>query len=148
MRIGRLGVRALAVAALVLGLVAMHHLVRSDDDGSAIHQSHSAATTVAMERPGAAAHGPVPATAGHDASGRSGTGDDAPPAAVHDLVHLCLAVLTTALLIPAVRLLSARRPSPTRRRNSAPTTDGRAPKRPPPRPAGSTLLVSLCVLRT
>lgn len=136
--------RVVAGAVLVLGMVAMHHIAQPEHDASATHQS----PVVTTYEPVAVEHGAtldvVPADDGGD---RSAMDEDAPTAA-HGLLHLCLAVLTAAaVLMVAGWLLGPWRTWPAERRSWL-VKVWRQPPRPPPRPHGSALLVSLCVMRT
>lgn len=85
---------------------------------------------------------------GADAAGSQAadTENDAPSAG-HELLHLCLAVMTAAVVVLVGWLLLARRPW---LRMSAVAAFGALPmpSRAPPRRHGSALLTSLCVMRT
>jgi hypothetical protein len=107
---------------LFLGVVGMHHVNVSNDMSSA----HGTAST--------SAHG-----AQHS--------EDPSPEPAHEMLHLCVAVLTAAaslFLLAWLLLLRTKRPVTVR----VQATDiwQRAPERPPPR-GGRDLLGSLCVLR-
>ncbi|RIQ23211.1 hypothetical protein DY240_12825 [Jiangella rhizosphaerae] len=118
--------RLLVLAALLLGIVLMHHVA-----GAGHADGHSPA-----HEPAAAAH-----AEGHD-------GEPSPSPSGHELVHLCLAVLTAAVLVLAGRVLLRRLPPLARRARDAVVTWPARRVRPPPRLYGSALLTSLCVLRT
>lgn len=139
--------RALALAALIVGLVMMHHVAgaatvhaaaHSSTRGTLHHDDGTGATSVA---------GSVGAAHGHHASDHPA--DDGAEAA-HDasgghLLHLCLAVLTAAVMVLAV--WSWRRLRPLRRD----TRWSGVRRLRPPRPVGRhgfDLLISLCVMRT
>lgn len=135
-------VRVVAMAALVLGIVVMHHVVRPDHEMSAAHQSSAMATAERVVEHGMSLD-TAPAVGG---SSGSAMGDEVPSTS-HGLLHLCLAVLTAAVLVLAGWLLLARRPWTS----TSPFVAFRVrpiPARPPPRPHGSALLTSLCVMRT
>ena len=126
-------VRALALAALIVGLVMMHHVA-----GAATDAAHGVA---------GAGTGSVDATHGHHALDHpAGPGSDA----AHDssgghLLHLCLAVLTAAVMVLAVWSWRRLRPERGEFRWSG------AHRRRHPRPVGRYgigLLISLCVMRT
>ncbi|WP_216093984.1 hypothetical protein [Jiangella alba] len=110
--------RLLVLAALLLGLVAMHHVA-------------GAGHTDGREATAAAAH------AEHE-----------PSPSGHGLAHLCLAVLTAAALVLAGRLRAARLPDVVGRPRDAFVAGWTRWARPPPRPHGAALLTSLCVQRT
>ncbi|SDS77468.1 DUF6153 family protein [Jiangella sp. DSM 45060] len=126
----QLALRLLLVAVLALGLVAMHHLAGAGD-------GRAEAQVTAVDAAAPAGHA---APSDHGAA----SGDDG---AGHGLFHLCLAVLTAAALMLAGWLLLGPRRWTSLLRPGALLTPP-APARPPPRPHGSALLVSLCVLRT
>lgn len=128
----QLALRLLLVAVLALGLVAMHHLAGAG-------AGRAEAQVTAMDDAAPAGH---VAPAGHDDGATSG-GDDA----AHGLFHLCLAVLTAAVLLLAGWLLLGPRRWTSLQPPGALLTPP-APARPPPRRHGSALLVSLCVMRT
>ncbi|WP_205629226.1 DUF6153 family protein [Jiangella muralis] len=111
--------RLLVLAALLLGIVLMHHVA-----GAGQADGHEVA---------AAAH------AEHE-------GEPSPSG--HGLAHLCLAVLTAAVLVLAGRVRPARLPDVARRARDAVVAGWTHWTRPPPRPHGAALLTSLCVLRT
>jgi hypothetical protein len=146
--------RLLLMLSLVLGVVIMHSTVAGRS--AALPVVSSAATT----EPGAgdptghsspAVHsllggpreGALDAAAMVAPTSRHGSSHD-PMSALHDLLHLCLAVLTALVVLTAVvRALGAvrrLRPTPT---NSAgrPAVGPRAP------PSTSVRLAQLCVLR-
>lgn len=134
-RIGQIAVRVVALAVLVLGIVVMHHVARPGHDASigdetSLVQPHSSEGAPAADEPPTGA-----------------TSDDS-PVERHDLLHLCLSVMTTVVVLLIGRVLLALR----RWRRSGAFEAFRPPAmvatRAPPRPHGSALLVSLCVLRT
>ncbi|SDO58184.1 hypothetical protein SAMN05421507_10330 [Lentzea jiangxiensis] len=109
------------LCALFLGVVGMHHVNVSNDVPSP--------------------HGTV-STSTH---GAHHPGDPAPEP-THDVLHLCVAVLTAVaslVLLASLLLLTARRLVPVR--VQATGVRPRAPDRPPR--GGRDLLGSLCVLR-
>jgi hypothetical protein len=128
---------------LVLGILVMHHIARPSHDAPAAHDS----SVVQLQ---AADHGTNADMVGvaDTRPGFAGTavGDDAPPTG-HDLLHLCLAVMTTAVVLLVGWLLLSRRVwtmiSPVLVFRAGPVL-----ARPPPRPRGSVLLVFLCMMRT
>ncbi|SED81763.1 DUF6153 family protein [Jiangella alba] len=142
MRTGRrtlrqLALRLLLVAVLAVGLVAMHHLAGAGD-------GRAQAQVTAMDAAAPAGHAaPAGQAAPNDHGATSGDDDGAG----HGLFHLCLAVLTAAVLLLAGWLLLG----PRRWTSLLPLgalLRAPAPARPPPRRHGSALLVSLCVMRT
>lgn len=138
---GPLALRLTAVVVLVLGIVVMHHTARADHEASAAHRSSAVTTAehdVVPQRSGV-----IAAPAGAD---RTGMRDDAPSTA-HDLLHLCLAVLTAALVLVAGLLLLIRHGMPMLLRLRY-AVFGRPRTRAPPRPHGVSLLMFVCVIRT
>ncbi|WP_116948486.1 DUF6153 family protein [Jiangella endophytica] len=124
----QLAPRLLLVVVLALGMVAMHHLAGAGSDEPAPQ-----GMVAAMDDDRA--------PAGHGAKAADDDG------AGHGLFHLCLAVLSAAVLLLAGWLLLG----PRRWTALAPpgaSLAPPAPARPPPRPHGAALLVSLCVMRT
>ncbi|PZF83906.1 DUF6153 family protein [Jiangella anatolica] len=142
MRIRRHAIRLLAVAALVLGIVLMHHVARSGHEAAASEQP-SAGMSTSMSMSMSMSMSPQ-ADPGCDCP--PGAGDHDQPSG-HGLLHLCLAVLTAAAAALAGWLLLATRPIAVLPREWRPGAWRRA-ERGPPRPHGSALLVSLCVMRT
>jgi hypothetical protein len=124
--------RVVAVAVLALGIVLMHHVARPDHDTSAGQAlsigSHAATTSV---------DGQAPAAASNQA-----------PLAGHEMLHLCLAVLMSAVILLVGRLYGLRPRSPWLVPLVRHHVLGPARSRPPPRPYGTALFVSLCVMRT
>jgi hypothetical protein len=106
---------------LVLGVVGMHHV------------------TVDADMPGG--H-----TAVASAHGEPGTPDEPEPAPTHDMLHMCLAILSVvaSLALLGWSLLRLSRPSDSR--TASTSAWPRAPARPPPI-CGRGVLNSLCVLR-
>ena len=132
--------RVVAVAVLVLGIVVMHHVDRSGHGGSG-DQEASTITAVPVQ------------VVGHEMGANAAGGlaaaeaEDEAPSAGHDLLHLCLTVMTAAAVLVVGWLLLARRGW----MSTTLVVAFRArpvPARPPPRPHGSALLRSLCVMRT
>lgn len=134
MRIGQLALRVWAVAVLVLGIVVMHHVAQPSHD--------TAVDEMSVTQTQAADHGMDPP----DGSGAAAAEDD-PSSSVHDMLHLCLAVMTAAAVLLAGWVLLVRcrwtEPSLFVAFRAQPM-----PARPPPRPHGPELLMSLCVMRT
>lgn len=137
---GLLVARLTAVAFLVLGIVVMHHVAWPSHDGANNHET--AAITVASGEAATHVMAPNPSVGGLAAE----TEDDA-PSADHSLLHLCLAVIIAAAMLLVGWLLLIRRPWISALQSTA-FRARRMPARPPPRPHGSALLVSLCVMRT
>lgn len=141
MRIGRLAARVMAVAVLVLGLVVMHHVARAGTDGASSHES----PTMAADANETIEHAMGANVVAGDLAADTEHGDAS--SAGHDLLHLCLAVVSAAAVLVVGWLLLVRRPwLPT---SSFVAFRARPkPSRAPPRPHGSALLMSLCVMRT
>ena len=120
--------RFAALCALVLGVLAMHHVAAAPLGTATSH--HGAEHAMAT--------GPDSPTG--DAPGPDLPGD-------HAGFHMCLAVLLAATLALAVALLlrTARSRRPSVRRGSGPAR--RAGRAPPFVPSTSVFLSSLCVLR-
>lgn len=118
--------RLLALCALTLGALAMHHVTTGTLAESASTSHHG---------PG---HAGSPAPAAPDDSGH-------PPD--HGAFHLCIAVLVAATLTLAIWLLlrTARAQRVRPRRAAGP--GGRAGRGPPFAPTTSAFLSSLCILR-
>ena len=136
-RSGRLTHLAPLVAVIVSAVALMHSL-----PGTGTHPTPmaSAVSHIGMS------HGPEPVSAGEVAP-IGMDGKRAPGHGGDGLAHLCLAVLT-ALILGIGGGLFLRRLT-TRRRATASSAgpDGHLKIRPPPRPAGRSLLASVCVLR-
>ncbi|MDP3713744.1 MAG: DUF6153 family protein [Mycobacteriales bacterium] len=140
----RAATRALAVLAVLLGLLAMHGLASTHHASAATTATprdaaqHQAATTAPEQHQHAAVPAVVPEAAAVAAPAGSGCDDDCP-----DLAVLCLAVLTGAALL-AVLLADRRAPllaTPPRHRLVE-----RAPPETVPRPPDP--VKELCVSRT
>lgn len=135
--------RALALAALIVGLVMMHHVAGA----ATVHAAAHPPTQVVVHHDdgtgAGSVAGSVGATHGHH------TPDDVAEAAHGTaggrLLHLCLAVLTAAVMVLAV--WSWRRLRPLRRDARWSDARRRRPRRPVGR-HGFDLLISLCVMRT
>ncbi len=129
------------VAALVWGVALMHSLPAGAQP----------ATQVAMAAGQASCCPASPAVVGDRVAGDphagDAGGDPMPGHRVGDMIHLCLAVLTGLIagLIGAARHRS-RRAEPALPEGRIRLGEPMA-ARPPPRPAGRTLLTSVCVLR-
>lgn len=129
-------VRGLALAALIVGLVVMHHM---------------AGATQGIGAPHRAEHGTV-APHGQPHGGHSGAVVDTRPSepdpshdATTHILHLCLAVLTATILLIAALAVRRTRQAQTADRAH---TIRRLTWSPPLRPFGTALLTRLCVLRT
>ncbi|MFJ9779107.1 DUF6153 family protein [Amycolatopsis sp. NPDC101161] len=125
--------QVLLLCALALGVVAMHHVgMANAAGGTAMH---------AMSAPG-----PQAATAPPETG--SGEHDPGMPGGLHDVLHLCLAVLCAAgaLLLTVAVLLGTSWFTTTFPR--APGSRGSPSRGRPPDGNGRTILTSLCVLRT
>ncbi|WP_157987509.1 hypothetical protein [Jiangella endophytica] len=117
--------RLLVLAALLLGIVLMHHVA-----GAGHTDGHSPA------------HEPTAThAAGHE-------NEPSPSSEGHGLAHLCLAVLSAAALVLAGRLLLGRLPDVTRRARDVVLAGRTLWAWPPPRAHGAALLTSLGVSRT
>ena len=129
--------RLLAMGALVAGVVFMHHAMTAAP-------AEPAAVTAAQDDLNASPAHPQGAPDPAVESIAKGHGADSHSPG---LLHMCLAILASAAIMLIGRLLRARTtlgwfclPRPHERR--API------QRPPRRPAGTALLLSLCVMRT
>lgn len=123
--------RVLLLCALALCVVAMHHvsMTRSPEGASVMHAMPTATAELATIA---------------DAS--SGEHHPGMPDGAHNLLHLCLAVVSAAVaLFLALAALGRSRPVEI----AAPASPGGSPypERPPDR-RGRLILTSLCVLRT
>jgi hypothetical protein len=123
--------RGLLLWALALAVLGMHHLALAPHPaGMACHQPVLAETQagVLLDPPSAM------------------SADEPAPGAGHDMLHVCLAVLNVAgwLLLLASLLMAVRRMSPPAT-NLRPRVVRAAGW--PLRPAGRSLLASVCVLR-
>ncbi|EOD67033.1 DUF6153 family protein [Amycolatopsis vancoresmycina] len=119
--------RVLLLCALALCVVAMHHV------------------SAAMNHQGSAAM-PVMQTAQAELTADSGEQHPGMPDGVHNLLHLCLAIISAVVaLFLALTALAWSRPSAV----AAPASPRGSPHpgRPPDR-RGRAILTSLCVLRT
>jgi hypothetical protein len=116
----------LLLCALVVSVVAMHH-VHASPHGEPAHMAHMAAMPTAPDGSSKA-----------DAPCEPATGGD------HGALHPCPAVLsaTGGGPSPAWLMTTVDRPA------AAPTAVPVTRPFPPPRPAGRSLLASVCVLRT
>ncbi len=125
--------QVILLCALAVGVVAMHHVGMASAAGAtAMH---------AMAAPGPQ----VPATATEPGSGDH---DPGLPDGLHDILHLCLAVLcaAAALLLAAVVFLGSSWLTTTFPRTSGSRGSPRRGR--PPRRGGRSVLTSLCVSRT
>ncbi len=150
MVIGRaVALRIAAVVALALGLVVMHHIATPDDHNASPHHSSNLTTsdTAAAVHDGAHDDDLHPSAAHHGDSHALQAENDG-TATGHELLHLCLFIVTTAALGMTGLVLAAwlRQPRPWSQEHAR--ANWILPARPPPRLRGSTLLVSLCVMRT
>lgn len=125
-RIGRVQ-QVVLLCLLALCVTAMHHVPASGDEpGSTVAMSVAAS---------------VPAI-----SADMGTGEHHTPGGAHEMLHLCLAILTAIGALLLAWVLLARRPGAGIRTGRKCPRGSPAPERPPDRP-GRTILNSLCVLR-
>lgn len=110
------------LCVLFLGVVGMHHVNVSND----MSLAHGSMSTSAHHAP---------------------PSEDPAPLPMHEMLHLCVAVLCAAVsLLLLAWLLLLRTERPIAGRILASAAWPRAPDRPPPR-GGRDLLSSLCVLR-
>ncbi|SDN35025.1 hypothetical protein SAMN04488074_1512 [Lentzea albidocapillata subsp. violacea] len=107
------------LCALFLGVVGMHHVSVSND----------------------MSHGSVPTSAHHPPPS-----EDPAPQPMHEMLHLCVAVLGAVVSLLLLGWLLLRTVRPIAGHVLASAAWPRAPGRPPPR-GGRDLLGSLCVLR-
>jgi hypothetical protein len=131
-RLGKLQ-QVLLLCALAVGVVAMHHVGMAN--------AASVTTMHAMSEAGPQVAAPQPAAG-------SGEHDPGMPDGLHDILHLCLAVLcaAAALLLTVVVFLSTS--WFTARYARATTLRGPPVRGRPPDRGGRSILTSLCVLRT
>lgn len=121
--------RLVALCALTLGVLAMHHV-----------------TTGTLAEPTASSHH-GPGHDGHPAPDPSGAPDDTGHAPDHGAFHLCLAVLVAATLTLAIWFLLRTARARRIRLPRAAGPAGRAGRGPPFAPTTSAFLSSLCILR-
>lgn len=138
--------RVLLMVALVLGVVAMHTMVLAPGGGhdSAAGGSGHVAAAMSSGPPQAVMDASFPAVhdqAHQDSATHHGPGS---PAAIHDLLHLCLAVLAALAVMAALAVVWLTAAAATRP-HLEPGSGATAPARPPPRSA--VRLALLCVLR-
>ncbi|WP_290056104.1 DUF6153 family protein [Amycolatopsis solani] len=126
-RIGRVQ-QVILLCLLALGVTAMHHVSASGEPDSV------AAMSVAAS---------VPAT---DTGMGTGEHHEPGPGGAHEMLHLCLAILTVVGALFLAWLLLVRRPGTGTHARRKRLRGSPAPERPPDRP-GRTILNSLCVLR-
>ncbi len=142
--------RVLLVLSLIVGVVAMHSTTACHDAtgharNAAVHvddSAHSAPSPAARS----AMDGEMPAAGPAPAAGVAGEREPAGQhSALHDLLHLCLAVVAALLVLAGTALLTLLAGSAARRagdpRGGRPGTGPRAP------PPTSVRLAQLCVLR-
>ncbi|WP_112263090.1 DUF6153 family protein [Lentzea terrae] len=109
------------LCALFLGVVGMHHVNVSND----MSPTHGSISTSAHHAP---------------------PSEDPAPQPMHEMLHLCVAVLCAVVSLLMLVVLLMRTAHPIAGRILASAAWPRAPDRPPPR-GGRDLLSSLCVLR-
>ena len=109
------------LCALFLGVVGMHHVNVSDD----MSPAHGSASMSAHDTP---------------------THEDPTPQPMHEMLHLCVAMLCAVVSLLLLVWLLLRTARPIAGNVLASAAWPRAPERPPPR-GGRDLLSSLCVLR-
>lgn len=140
--------RALVVLALLLGVAAMHAVVAPSMN------DHTAASAAPAEHAGVAMSpdamvGGSGADAARNEPATPASGEPAVPAApmpmVHDLMHLCLAVLAAVALGVALIVFTIARGRETNTAAPRRTRSVTVAARPPPRTA--VRLAQLCVLR-
>jgi hypothetical protein len=130
-RLGKLQ-QVLLLCALAVGVVAMHHVGMANAAATAMHAVADA--------------GPQAATSPPESS--PGEHDPGMPDGLHDVLHLCLAVLCAAgaLLLAVAVFLGVSWFATTFSR--AGDSRGSPSRGRPPRGGGRSILTSLCVLRT
>ena len=135
--------RGLLLLAVVLGVVSMHSTVVSHLGGGP-HPALARMSSPAMSaEPMSVAPAEAPPSAATASPAHAGDGH--PGSGLHDLLHLCLAVLTGLIVAVALTLFAI---VAARAARSAPTEVGRSatgPRAPPP--PTSVRLARLCVLR-
>lgn len=109
------------LCVLFLGVVGMHHVNVSNE----MSPAHGSMSTSAHHAP---------------------PSEDPAPQPMHEMLHLCVAVLCAVVSLLLLVWLLLRTAHPTAGRVLASAAWPRAPRRPPPR-GGRDLLGSLCVLR-
>lgn len=136
--------RMLLMLTLIFGVVAMHGLVSASHGSDATEHSagHAVGPRPAMSLPMVVPDDDVMSAV--SAVAHASDQQPSPPAMLHDLLHLCLAVLAgiAAAVLVTLSLGRAARP------DSPPALSwwsAGAPSRPPPRTA--VRLAQLCVLR-
>ncbi|WP_051425481.1 DUF6153 family protein [Jiangella gansuensis] len=134
----RIGTRLLVVVVLVLGIVMMHHVAQSGRHELPVVADQAAGHAAAMS--------PTGTHADPAGSGPGSSLDDT--TLEHGLLHLCLAVVTAAALLVIGRLLRGWRWLPAVGSTLTPAVLPVRRRPAPPRPYGTVLLTSLCVLRT
>lgn len=122
--------RALLGALLVLGLLGMHAVVAVTAEH---HGSPAAHTTMAQQE---------------HAETIAASGDQPEHGAAHSVMHLCLMVLTFLTGCLLLALFALRRPNGPAPARGDPGIRARARGRPPPIPAGRSLLNLVCIART
>ena len=143
--------RALALAALIVGLVMMHHVAGAATVHASVHAAAHSTTHDAVHHDDGSSAGSVAGAVGtaHGHHAPDQPADDAADAAHGSsgghLLHLCLAVLTAVVMVLAG--WSWRRLRPQRRDARWPGARRRRPVGPIGR-HGFDLLISLCVMRT
>lgn len=126
------------VAVLVWAVALMHSLPAG---------AERKAPTAAIATEGHASCCPAPMTSADGMHGGNAGGEPTPGHGSHDLTHLCLAILT-GLVVGVLGIALSRSWWVRHARATAGLRYGeRTPARPPPRPAGRTLLNFVCVLR-
>ncbi|OXM67419.1 DUF6153 family protein [Amycolatopsis vastitatis] len=130
-RLGRVQ-QVLLLCALAVGVVAMHHIGMANAGSTAMHAMSAAAPQVVTAPPAAG----------------SGEHDPGMPDGLHDILHLCLAVLCAAgaLLLAVAVFLAVSWSTTTFSR--AVRSRGSPSRGRPPDEGGRDILTSLCVLRT
>lgn len=143
--------RMLLVLAALVGIVAMHSMVGPSHD-EAMPAPSGLSLVASPVEPGGHAHSAIagPTVGVHVATvmttaASSGDGPMSPMSMPHALMHLCLAVVATGIVLGLLAVvLVAVMPDQRSRLNRAPRT-GVRPAR-PPLPTGARL-AQLCVLR-
>ncbi|MGI5130040.1 DUF6153 family protein [Pseudonocardia sp. CA-107938] len=142
MSVGRTASHVLLLAALIMGVLSMHAVAAPVAHSTA---THSAVAAPVDHAPEDMAGVEMPSQAPTAASEAAGHGSG-PSSVLHDLMHLCLAVMAGLVLLIATLVLVWVVAATDRAGVPSSRAVAVRPARPPPRTA--VRLAQLCVLRT